>query len=334
MIGKQVSTDIDEFADGVSSDVQKQIKELSNQVSSNMKNTLLDKKALDEEVGLSRKQMEEELNTYKELLRLTMGLDTLDKVKVALGEVEKTSLPDGLLKGVELRYNSKLLMQEAFIRLLRVVFYTKIMPLPSWGVDRSQALCRYYIGQFTEKYVNMEHGDTCLGWEWDMIAKFPKCKNKWKFEYKETFHMDHANKVIYADIHTLSKNPQLVGMFDLIFCQQVFEHVLHPDLAIKELSAITKKGGILILAAPFIAMVHFVPTDYTRLTHQYIETIAQEAGYKETIGKHREGELLQSLGYLLGLGSGDFSPDIDLPKEGNDVYHYVGMYYVLRKTEE
>lgn len=50
--------------------------------------------------------------------------------------------------------------------------------------------------------------------------------------------------------------------FDYILCTEVFEHIPNPELAMKELSRILKKGGRLILSAPFTSVTHFAPYHY------------------------------------------------------------------------
>lgn len=46
---------------------------------------------------------------------------------------------------------------------------------------------------------------------------------------------------------------------DNIICTEVLEHIPYPELAIKEMSRIVKKGGYLILTAPFMSETHFAP---------------------------------------------------------------------------
>ena len=51
--------------------------------------------------------------------------------------------------------------------------------------------------------------------------------------------------------------------FDAIICSEVFEHLPDPVLAVKEFSRILKKGGTLVLTAPFDSLVHFAPYYYS-----------------------------------------------------------------------
>lgn len=56
--------------------------------------------------------------------------------------------------------------------------------------------------------------------------------------------------------------PVKTDSFDNVLCTEVLEHVPYPELTIKELSRVLKKGGKLILTAPFCAQVHFAPYFY------------------------------------------------------------------------
>lgn len=49
---------------------------------------------------------------------------------------------------------------------------------------------------------------------------------------------------------------------DVILCSEVFEHLKDPMLAIKEFSRVIKKGGELILTAPFCCLTHMAPYFY------------------------------------------------------------------------
>lgn len=60
-------------------------------------------------------------------------------------------------------------------------------------------------------------------------------------------------------ISDITRIPIKNNSFDNVLCSEVLEHVLDPDLCIKELSRVLKKGGKLILTAPFCAQTHFAP---------------------------------------------------------------------------
>lgn len=61
--------------------------------------------------------------------------------------------------------------------------------------------------------------------------------------------------------------------FDAILCGEVLEHVPDPVAAIQEFSRLLRAGGILILTAPFSAIVHMAPyhfyTGFTKYWYQH-----------------------------------------------------------------
>ena len=47
--------------------------------------------------------------------------------------------------------------------------------------------------------------------------------------------------------------------FDIILCTEVLEHVPDPIAAINEMNRLLKKGGLIIITAPFCSLTHFAP---------------------------------------------------------------------------
>lgn len=69
--------------------------------------------------------------------------------------------------------------------------------------------------------------------------------------------------------------------FDAILCSEVFEHIPHPIEAIKEFERILKKGGILILTAPFCSGTHFSPYHfYTGFNRYFYEKYLSDYGFE------------------------------------------------------
>lgn len=52
------------------------------------------------------------------------------------------------------------------------------------------------------------------------------------------------------------------GTFDAILCTEVLEHVPYPEQTIKEFSRLLKRGGVLLLTAPFCSIPHMEPYYY------------------------------------------------------------------------
>lgn len=66
-----------------------------------------------------------------------------------------------------------------------------------------------------------------------------------------------------ADAHSI---PLLSSSFDCIIIQAVLEHVLQPEIVVKEIFRILKPSGIVYSETPFMQQVHEGPFDFTRYT--------------------------------------------------------------------
>lgn len=72
----------------------------------------------------------------------------------------------------------------------------------------------------------------------------------------QTQNWDNSKLDIVCDI---TKIPEPNSSFDAIMCIEVFEHIPAPIEAIKEFSRLLKKGGALMITAPFCSLTHFAP---------------------------------------------------------------------------
>ena len=59
------------------------------------------------------------------------------------------------------------------------------------------------------------------------------------------------------------------GSVDVVLCTEVFEHLPEPLLALQEFSRILKKGGTLLLTAPFCSLTHMAPYYYANGFSKY-----------------------------------------------------------------
>jgi len=70
-------------------------------------------------------------------------------------------------------------------------------------------------------------------------------------------------------------------VFDVILCTEVFEHIAYPIETIKEFSRVLKKGGKLILTAPFNCMRHMDPYYfYSGFSNRWYEEVLPKNGFK------------------------------------------------------
>lgn len=89
---------------------------------------------------------------------------------------------------------------------------------------------------------------------------------------------DNSKLDIVSDI---TKIPVKDKSFDAVMCIEVFEHLPYPHLAVKEFSRILKKGGELILTAPFCSLTHFAPYHFcTGFNRYWYEKVLEDNGFE------------------------------------------------------
>ena len=85
-------------------------------------------------------------------------------------------------------------------------------------------------------------------------------------------------RVVYANLST-AKLPDVQadaahvpfrdGCFDAVFCSELLEHVPDPRSVLREVYRVLRKGGKLLICAPFLVRIHGDPDDYGRYTDFY-----------------------------------------------------------------
>lgn len=71
------------------------------------------------------------------------------------------------------------------------------------------------------------------------------------------------------------------GSVDCILCSETLEHVLEPDLFLKQMHRCLRSKGRVILTVPFAARWHFIPYDYWRFTPSSLNYLLCQAGFTE-----------------------------------------------------
>ena len=72
---------------------------------------------------------------------------------------------------------------------------------------------------------------------------------------------------------------RLEEKFDLIIAEQVFEHLLWPSRAGKNVRHMLKPDGYFLITTPFLVRVHDFPTDCTRWTETGLKYFLVECGF-------------------------------------------------------
>lgn len=71
----------------------------------------------------------------------------------------------------------------------------------------------------------------------------------------------------------------LSDSFDLIIAEQVFEHLLYPYRAGKNVLSMLKPQGYFLISVPFLVKVHDYPIDCTRWTEMGLKHFLNECGF-------------------------------------------------------
>ena len=114
-------------------------------------------------------------------------------------------------------------------------------------------------------------------------------------------------KITYSNINSsnkeflninLQKEISLTNRYDYIVIFNVLEHLLDPNLALRNLSTICKKNGKIIGSTPFIFRIHGAPKDYSRFTKDYLVELLK-------LNKFKDIEIIE-------LGTGPFLACVSL----------------------
>ncbi len=96
-------------------------------------------------------------------------------------------------------------------------------------------------------------------------------------------------KITYSNINSsnkeflnidLQEEISLNNKYDYVVIFNVLEHLLDPNLALRNLSTICKKNGKIIGSTPFLFRIHEAPKDYSRFTKDHLIELLQLNNFK------------------------------------------------------
>jgi SAM-dependent methyltransferase len=79
--------------------------------------------------------------------------------------------------------------------------------------------------------------------------------------------------------YDICKGPLAPEKFNLVIAEQVFEHVLRPDLAAASVFQMLRPGGFFVISTPFLLKVHEAPLDLYRWTESGMRQLLETAGF-------------------------------------------------------
>jgi len=93
----------------------------------------------------------------------------------------------------------------------------------------------------------------------------------------QTKKWDNTQIDIVSDITAI---PVPDSSFDVVMCTEVLEHIINPNDTLRELDRVLKKGGYMIITAPFCSLTHFAPYHYaTGFSRFFYEEFCKNNGY-------------------------------------------------------
>jgi SAM-dependent methyltransferase len=96
-------------------------------------------------------------------------------------------------------------------------------------------------------------------------------------EIDDVGNRNHNNADAFYDGETI---PFEDNFFDSVMSNQVFEHVFNPDQFLKEVSRVTKKGGMFLITVPFVWDEHEQPYDFARYSSFGLTYLLKNNGFE------------------------------------------------------
>jgi len=97
---------------------------------------------------------------------------------------------------------------------------------------------------------------------------------------KNEFGFDNVRGVYYPDFDICNdKHVESMGKYDLVFADQVLEHVKEPQHAVDNLKKLLNPGGCVVVTTVCLFPLHDLPGDYWRFTPFGLEHLFR--AYKE-----------------------------------------------------
>lgn len=101
-------------------------------------------------------------------------------------------------------------------------------------------------------------------------------------------------------IGTASRTGRPDASYDLIFCNQVLEHVPDPLDSFHEMYRILRPGGVVILSVPFLMYLHNEPHDFFRYTRYALAKFAKDADF-EILELREIGGIFAFMGRIIAM---------------------------------
>lgn len=161
-----------------------------------------------------------------------------------------------------------------------------------------EEICRKYIlsrnGNNKQNFLDVGGNDGLLGYMLGVESNLKYndalySKSKTTFDSIYTYYgvdlaESNAKNILIGDICDdayLDSRNEFINFFDVIYSNNVFEHLEKPWIAAENISRMLKTGGLAVMVVPFSQRYHEVPGDYFRYTHKGLASLfLNSASYK------------------------------------------------------
>lgn len=166
-------------------------------------------------------------------------------------------------------------------------------PATQFNFYNKEAVSRRYILERKGKFLDVGARDGDLSYLLGIGSNLEKNsvlyrKNKKLFDEKFEYYGIDLNptskdRVLVGDICSDGFGEKYKDFFDVVYSNNVFEHLKKPWVAADNIMRMTKKGGIVVTIVPFSQRYHQSPEDYFRYTHVGINSLFENCGNVEIL---------------------------------------------------
>lgn len=96
-------------------------------------------------------------------------------------------------------------------------------------------------------------------------------------EWRSRFNFKSYTELNYPEFDICKQTAS--RQFDLVIADNVFEHLLYPYRAARNVLKMLRPGGYFLNITPFMIRVHAVPTDCSRWTEEGMKYFLEECGF-------------------------------------------------------
>jgi SAM-dependent methyltransferase len=156
-------------------------------------------------------------------------------------------------------------------RIKRIL--TKLLPFGLFGLIKPYVASGNRNDQWLRRVMNQETRKLVAALSPETLDVLEISGNDWR----DIFAFKSHEEASYPSFDICSG---VTGkQYDLIIAEQVFEHLLYPYRAGRNVFEMLKDGGHLLITTPFLLRIHCYPVDCTRWTPIGLEHFLSECGF-------------------------------------------------------